>query len=373
MALLALCTLALLAGLIAVGVKQKDNDSGGNVSALPTSSNALLSTSNVTPAGFVSKGVLDASSGTWVLKAPFPGAAAKGVSDGSAVTAGNKVYYIGGHLGGTTGNNVTRLVSVFDPLSDSFTPGPPLPQPVARGAAVFDGKKTVYYAAGVTRVAGAPSEIFGNKQTPCLYSLDTTATGGAARWSELPCMTAPRSDFCAGWVGGKMYVVGGLDPEFAPMDSIESFDPITKKWTTEKYILPTGRLDLACAVIGDSLYAVGGIDTPTWDAPKKTWFSDSNARINPAKGTVEMLAPLPKARGDLTVAPFANGTLLAVGGETTDLTGTRTMIGTHEVFLYDAAYDIWVRGLQECNSSMLRGFRSVCAHCCIPLRCHSSK
>lgn len=164
-------------------------------------------------------------------------------------------------------------------------------------------------------------------------------------------MNTVRSDFCAAFVGGKLYVIGGMDVEFNGIDTIESYDPATEEWSTEDFKLPVPRLDLACATLGDKVYAVGGIDNEcqdgdnacVWLKPKTQWFVTTNTEIDVSSGTVTNKKALPKARGDLGLAPFGDAALLAIGGETVDTTGARTTIGTHDVFMYDAASDIWVR------------------------------
>jgi hypothetical protein len=194
-----LCIAGLIAGSIVLGVRDqgtrrqlRDLKGGGS----DQRSRALITTSNVPPQGFESQGALDAGSGTWALKAQFPGPAALGISDGSAVTIKEKVYHLGGHVGSTKGNVVTNATFIYDPLADTFVVGPGLPRPVARGGAAYDGVNTLYYAAGVSRQGEEAESVFGGPNTPCLYSLNV-AGNTSAQWKELPCMSTPRSDFCA--------------------------------------------------------------------------------------------------------------------------------------------------------------------------------
>jgi hypothetical protein len=192
----------LIAGVVVLGVR--DHGTRRQLRALrngsrPSSQGALITTSNVAPEGFESQGALGAGSGTWALKSQFPGAAAAGVSDGSAVTVREKVYHVGGHVGNASaGNQVTDATYIYDPLSDTFELGPVLPKPVARGGAAFDGEGTLYYAAGVSRKGEESSAVFGGPGTPCLYSFDVSAAPKTGtQWKELPCMSTVRSDFCA--------------------------------------------------------------------------------------------------------------------------------------------------------------------------------
>jgi hypothetical protein len=192
----------LVAGVIVLGVRDhgtrrqlRDLRKGNHQS----SQGALITKSNVAPEGFESQGALGAGSGTWALKSQFPGPAAAGISDGSAVTVREKVYHVGGHIGNANaGNQVINATYIYDPLSDTFELGPVLPLPVARGGAAFDGEGTLYYAGGVSRQGGESAGVFGGPGTPCLYSLDVSVAANAStQWKQLPCMPTPRSDFCA--------------------------------------------------------------------------------------------------------------------------------------------------------------------------------
>jgi Kelch motif len=337
--LLGLLTLGLIAGVIALGVKLKDGEGGD------AGSGALLSQASTPPSSYRGGGAIDTAIGTWAPKASFPGADIDGIADGSVATFGTKVYHMGGHVGGRLGNNVIAATFIYDTLADGFTLGTDLPTKAARGGAAYDGAHTVYYAAGVRRAGDKPDEpehIFGGPNTPCLFSLDVNATGASAKWQELPCMSKPRSDFCAAWAGGRLYIIGGMGKDNAVMDSIESFDPATKTWREERFTLPVGTMDIACAVLGDgTIYAVGGVDTKNFDSSPLTWFTAALWKVDVAKGSIEGKTALPRKRGDLVLAPLSDKLLLAVGGETTD--GTRTQIGTHGAWIYSVETDAWVR------------------------------
>jgi hypothetical protein len=153
------------------------------------------------------------------------------------------------------------------------------------------------------------------------------------------------------WHSGLFHVIGGMDAEFNPLNSTETYNPKTNKWQTAKYKLPKGRLDHACAVLGGQVYVVGGVDTQDWNSPRDTWFTNSVLALDVAAGTLTDRAPLPRRRGDLALAAFpgiaelSQGSLLAIGGETTSGQGkaARTLIASHETWMYVASSNTWVR------------------------------
>ena len=57
---------------------------------------------------------------------------------------------------------------------------------------------------------------------------------------------------------GKLYVAGGEDAIMGGINEVECFDPTTRVWTT---IAPLNenRAKFELAVLGDKLYAIGGV------------------------------------------------------------------------------------------------------------------
>ena len=59
---------------------------------------------------------------------------------------------------------------------------------------------------------------------------------------------------------GKLFAVGGYNPQDGDLSSVECFDPSTRVWSNIA-ALSTARYCLAVAVLGDKLYAIGGADS----------------------------------------------------------------------------------------------------------------
>ena len=288
---------------------------------------------------FTARGTLNSGAGSWVTRASFPAPGNLGMSDGAAVAVGDKIYHIGGHVGDAEkGNVVAASVYVYDTLLDTFTLGPDLPTPLARGAGATDGASMIYYIGGVT-TGGVHAGAGGAE---CMYSLDTAAEGSNATWAAAPCPSTPRSDMCAAWVDGKLYVLGGYNEEFEFLDTVEVYDPATETWADAGVRLPSGRGDTQCVALGDSIYVVGGITNIDDATDTQSWFTNEVVEVDVATKTAEQRAPLPNlARGDVAVAAVSETVMLVAGGERGQ--SDRTQVGMHDAVMYDSLTDTWVR------------------------------
>lgn len=294
------------------------------------------------PCRYTSRGTLNGGTGSWVERASFPAPGNQGMSDGAAVTVGDKIYHIGGHVGNSQkGNVVVASVYVYDTLLDTFTTGKDMPKALARGAGATDGDSMIYYVGGVTTGGGHAGA---GGAANCAYAFDTSLTGANATWTGAGCPSTPRSDMCAAWVNGKLYVVGGFDEEYTPLDTIEVYDPATKTWADAGVKLPSGRGDVQCVALGDSIYTVGGVTNFDDEADAQSWFTNEVVRIDVRAKETEQRSPLPDlGRGDVAVAAVSPTTMLVSGGEIGK--SDRTQVGVHDAVMYDSLSNSWVRYL----------------------------
>ena len=61
---------------------------------------------------------------------------------------------------------------------------------------------------------------------------------------------------------GKIYAIGGYVPDVAGhagVDTVEVYDPAKDAWTTA-HAMPTGRFGLRTSVVGGKIYVIGGMD-----------------------------------------------------------------------------------------------------------------
>ena len=169
-------------------------------------------------------------------------------------------------------------------------------------------------------------------------------------WAEAsPIPTARGSPAAAVGPDGKIYVVGGVDPD-SKNNVVEAYDPKTDSWARLKP-LPTKRDDGLCAVAAKGadgrvrIYAIGGRD----DSKPGNGLSTVEA-YDPATDTWSARAPMPTHRHALAATRGPDGRIYAVGG-----TNDR-VFSTDVLEIYDPVRDAWAPGApmpygQECAAA----------------------
>src|SRR5438093_10596080 len=149
-------------------------------------------------------------------------------------------------MGGYPGTRVTAdEVQVYDSATDSWTFGPPLPQPLHHTmAATVAGR--LFLIGGE---AGNPTPSESAFQDG-VYVLDEQGGG----WLPRAPMPTARSAGGTGVIDGKIYVAGGRPPHG---NDFAVYDPAADRWNVLPD-LPTQRNHLAVAAIGGRLYVAGG-------------------------------------------------------------------------------------------------------------------
>jgi len=182
-------------------------------------------------------------------------------------------------------------------------------------------------------------------------------SGGAAQWRALPSLGVRR-----GYLGtailnsnGAIYAVGGSDGQ-STLDTVEEFSTQQNRWR-EVAPMPTRRIWLGCAAVGNLVIAAGGYDgheylntveafDPTKNVPSGEWRScqsmsmgRSTLGLGSMSGTIYAVGgfvapnylstveaydpnanqwwgvhPLKQPRRDLGVAALDNHMLVAIGG-----------------------------------------------------------
>ena len=105
-------------------------------------------------------------------------------------------------------------------------------------------------------------------------------------------MTTVRHEAGLAAVGGKLYVIGGLDPSLSPValiDTVEEYDPIANTWTTKGARMPTARGAFGTAVLNGLIFAISGYGT--WP-PTLTNATDM---YDPVGDAWSSLAPSPNS------------------------------------------------------------------------------
>jgi len=192
------------------------------------------------------------SEGGWVTKSPMWPQIRGGVV---APTQSNKIFVIDGWA---CGLGDTSLTFVYDVAKDTWQSAAPSGIRRAELAGVEHGGK-IYVLGG--RGPGGTG-IYSTTLMNELEVYDTEAN----TWQTLPPMPTARAGLGAAIVGNTLYAIGGrvgwaggVLKMGQVVNTVEAYDINTGRWTT-KSPLPTPRSDLVVLAHGGKIYAIGGWD-----------------------------------------------------------------------------------------------------------------
>ena len=145
---------------------------------------------------------------------------------------------------------VTRSrLDIYDPATDTWSEGPKLiDSGFGATAGAVNGK---VYALGGFRKESHVVEVVGE------YDPAQNTWVKKQDWQEPRYLCSPSSVT----LGGQLYVIGGstgADDAWRMNKIVESYDPVTDKWTKLQK-MPTARQALATAAVRGKIYAIGGI------------------------------------------------------------------------------------------------------------------
>ncbi|MBI2077054.1 MAG: hypothetical protein HYT80_01600 [Euryarchaeota archaeon] len=129
----------------------------------------------------------------------------------------------------------------------------------------------------------------------------------AGNWTTRPALPTPRTELACAVAGGKLYALGGFNAQAAPIGLLEAYDLATTTWTrAADYPIAVHHLGLVAHK--GALYAFGG-HTGT------QVFVATNAafRYDPATNAWTPETTLPRARGAFAIVLFGDEAYL-VGG-----------------------------------------------------------
>lgn len=201
------------------------------------------------------------------------------------------VYVLGGLVEGLS---AVPLVDVYDPETDEWTTGPPLPYAPNHAMAAARGG-VVYHLGGYLVGLDVPTDRA------------VALVDGA--WEELPPMPEPRAAAAAEFVDGKLYVVGGVGPGGVATESFV-FDPATREWS-EAPGPRTPREHHTLVRYRGFLYALGG-RALTFETTMP-----SVERFNPDTGRWSPQPDMPYATAGHVSVVTRNRLLVVLGGEGT--------------------------------------------------------
>ncbi|MGH2418235.1 MAG: Kelch repeat-containing protein [Candidatus Limnocylindria bacterium] len=148
--------------------------------------------------------VYDPVSEAWTSGPPLP----TGIHHAALVSDGERLLLIGGYIG-TSFNQPTGIVLVLADGADTWEAGPSLPDPRAAGGAAWDGARVVY--AGGVGIGGVSGDVFAL---------------AADAWERIGAMPQAREHLAATSDGeGRTWLMGGrvgsLESNLADVDLVE--------------------------------------------------------------------------------------------------------------------------------------------------------
>jgi N-acetylneuraminic acid mutarotase len=187
-------------------------------------------------------------------------------------------------------------VWIYDPSTDTFSTGEPMPVGRERGAggvAIWRGR--IYYFGG----------LHDGVATPWVDVYDPAAASDP--WTQLPDMPRARDHFQAAVVDGRMYAIGGRQGDrLSPFGYNDAYDFATGTWTTGLAELPTPRGGYASAVLQGDILIVGGEGADLAYSTVEAY--------DPASDTWTTLANMPTARHGIQAVVWHGRMFVTDGG-----------------------------------------------------------
>ncbi len=173
----------------------------------------------------------------------------------AACAVGDTVYLIGGlvYAGPSQGFTVTNEIDAWDPSTGTLSMrASMMVERSDHQAVALNGK--IYIIGGL---GGSPNQGDCSPQTSVeVYDPSTNFVVPG------PSLLTARLSFGVAAVNGKIYAIGGLDPNDTAVSSVEELDPV-QNTSTYRQNLPKPRYGCAAVSSGDRIYVIGGVEGGT--------------------------------------------------------------------------------------------------------------
>ena len=243
----------------------------------------------------------------------------------AAASVGRFIYVVGGFASGAA---LTTQVERYDAAQDRWELVRPMPMAVNHAVAVAHGGK-LYVLGGYT----AFPYTFG---VPTAGAADATAAffeydPASDRWTAMPSAPRPRAAFAAAVIGDRLYAAGGVTTG-GPADSMDVFDFGRAQWTPGAP-MPLPAEHVAGVALDGAFFVLGG--RPFYGAQN---FA-AVRRYDPATGAWRLRADMARGHAGFGAVSVCDS-IVAFGGEQPGEGAAGTIPRTER---YDPSADRWTQ------------------------------
>ena len=274
--------------------------------------------------------------GPWNIVANYPI-----IVESPAVCSDGTFGYVAG--GRDSANFLaTNAFNQYDPLANSWTPLPPLPQAIRDARAVYAANTNSIYVFGGIDINEFVSNIVQ------VYNV------GTGTWSSGTPMPAERFFPATVYYDptGLIYVAGGIDGSFLETDTTWIYDPVAGTWdTTTAPNIPVVMGGSAVSLVGQNMYLQGSFGAGAtnlnyaYDIVANTWTQKANmpAAVYEAAGAAIGTNTYVVGGGDPAAAP---GSIKANRKDAKGPNGSMARPDTsfNTTYIYDTVNDSWSTG-----------------------------
>jgi len=213
----------------------------------------------------------DPDSDTWDTIAIAP---VEGLWEAAAVTGlDGRIYVFGGE--GTGPSNPLNLVQIYDPASDRWSTGSPMPTPRFQHSAVRGPTGYIY--------------VMGGRNSIGVLDVVEIYNPVSDSWSSAMPMPTARNSFAASLgADGRIYTIGGKDSytnNYGPFfDDVEIFDPVSGIWAPGPS-LDVARGEMEATSFDSGIYTCGGTDGTYYNI-HEVYFTEGWLSVSPPGGYI---------------------------------------------------------------------------------------
>jgi len=173
-----------------------------------------------------------------------------------AAVLNGKIYVMGGGLKLPDGRfQFFRTVEIYNPENDTWTNGPDMLMP-------HDYPTSVVYNGSIYVIGGHhPDAVNGGPMTDPGFSFCETFSPIDGKWREGSPMPTARFALASAVINNKIVVMGGAglrEEGFMNFNLMESYDPVSNRWSDSVIRLPWPAAGLGALAHNNRLFIIGG-------------------------------------------------------------------------------------------------------------------